>query len=96
MPLGVDAGIVEKSGSWYSYDGERIGQGREKARTFLKEHPDACMRLAEEVYLAKGLKLAVPAVDPDGMSTETAKTTKTTETSETTKTTEPSSAEEDE
>jgi recombination protein RecA len=61
LDLGVDEGIVEKSGSWYSYNGERIGQGREKARTFLKENPDACTRLTEEVYLAKGLKLATPA-----------------------------------
>ena len=41
MDPGVDEGIVEKSGSWYSYGGERIGQGREKARTFLKENPGA-------------------------------------------------------
>lgn len=65
LDLGVDEGIVEKSGSWYSYNGERIGQGREKARTFLKENPDACARLTEEVYLAKGLKLAVPARGAD-------------------------------
>jgi recombination protein RecA len=64
LDLGVDEGIVEKSGSWYSYDGERIGQGREKARLFLKENPDVCARLQEEVYLAKGLKLAVPAAEP--------------------------------
>jgi recombination protein RecA len=64
IDLGVDEGIVEKSGSWYSYAGERIGQGREKARTFLKENPDMTLRLAEEVYLAKGLKLAVPATVP--------------------------------
>ena len=65
IDLGVDEGIVEKSGSWYSYGDERIGQGREKARTFLKENPDICSRLAEEVYLAKGLKLAVPAKGPE-------------------------------
>jgi len=65
IDLGVDEGIVEKSGSWYSYGDERIGQGREKARTFLKENPDVCARLAEEVYLAKGLKLAVPAKGPE-------------------------------
>jgi hypothetical protein len=41
LDFGVDAGIVEKSGSWFSYDGQRIGQGRENARTFLKEHPDS-------------------------------------------------------
>jgi len=77
LDLGVDEGIVEKSGSWYSYGGERIGQGREKARTFLKENPDACQRLAEEVYLAKGLKLPAPAANPAD-----AKTTQSTDAAE--------------
>ncbi len=70
IDLGVEEGIVEKSGSWYSYGGERIGQGREKARTFLKENPDACQRLAEEVYLAKGLKLPTPVAGPASRATE--------------------------
>jgi recombination protein RecA len=61
LDLGVDAGIVEKSGAWYSYDSERIGQGRENARRFLKENPDIRERLADAVYSAKGLKRAVPA-----------------------------------
>ncbi len=61
LDLGVVDGIVEKSGSWYSYGDERIGQGRENARRFLKENPDACARLAEEVYAARGLKLPVLA-----------------------------------
>ena len=60
LDLGVDEGLVEKSGSWYSYDSERIGQGRENARRFLKENPEICGRLAEAVYAAKGLKLPVP------------------------------------
>ena len=60
LDLGVEEGLVEKSGSWYSYDSERIGQGRENARRFLKEHPEICGRLAEAVYAAKGLKLPVP------------------------------------
>jgi recombination protein RecA len=61
LDLGVEDGIVEKSGSWYSYAGERIGQGRENARRFLKENADACTRLTEEVYASRGLKLRVPA-----------------------------------
>jgi len=65
LDLGVDIGSVEKSGSWYSYDGERIGQGRENARRFLKDNPDMCERLADAVYTAKGLKRQVPA-RPDG------------------------------
>ncbi len=65
LDLGVDEGIVEKSGSWFSYDGERIGQGRENARRFLKEHPEACERLSDAVYAAKGLKRPVSSVEPD-------------------------------
>jgi len=41
IDLGVQAGVVEKSGAWFSYDGQRIGQGRENAKTYLKEHVDA-------------------------------------------------------
>jgi recombination protein RecA len=40
VDLGVIVGVVEKSGSWYSYGGERIGQGRDNAKTFLKANPD--------------------------------------------------------
>ncbi len=48
LDLGVTAGVVEKSGSWYSYDSQRIGQGRNNAKTFLKEHPE----MADEIELA--------------------------------------------
>ena len=40
VDLGVKAGIVEKSGAWFSFNSERIGQGRENAKTYLKEHPE--------------------------------------------------------
>jgi recombination protein RecA len=49
IDLGVTHNAVEKSGSWFSYGGERIGQGRENARTYLKEHPEACDRLDAEL-----------------------------------------------
>jgi len=62
LDLGVEAGLVEKSGAWYSYDDERIGQGRENARRFLVDNPDACERLADAVYAHHGLKRAVRAV----------------------------------
>jgi recombination protein RecA len=61
LDLGVDAGVVEKSGAWFSYENERIGQGRENARRFLRENPETRERLAEAVYAAKGIKRAVPA-----------------------------------
>jgi recombination protein RecA len=44
LDLGVVHNVIEKSGSWFSFHGERIGQGRENARNFLKEHPDAAQR----------------------------------------------------
>ncbi len=65
IDLGVEGGIVEKSGSWYSYQDERIGQGRENARRFLKENPDIRERIAEAVYLANGLKRPVPTATPE-------------------------------
>jgi recombination protein RecA len=60
LDLAVEAGIVEKSGSWFSYAGERIGQGRENARRFLRENADVCQRVADAVYATKGQKRAVP------------------------------------
>ena len=40
MDLGVEAGLLDKSGSWYSYAGEKLGNGREACKTYLREHPD--------------------------------------------------------
>ncbi|MGZ3265400.1 MAG: recombinase RecA, partial [Croceibacterium sp.] len=45
LDLGVKAGLVEKSGSWFSYDSVRIGQGRENAKQYLKDNPEVCDRL---------------------------------------------------
>jgi recombination protein RecA len=45
LDIGVKAGLVEKAGAWFSYDSIRIGQGRENAKTFLKENPEVCSRL---------------------------------------------------
>ena len=47
--------MVEKSGAWFSYKGERIGQGRENARTFLKENKDITVKIETEVRKALGL-----------------------------------------
>jgi len=55
LDLGVKANIVEKSGSWFSYDGERIGQGREAAKTFLKEHPETADRIEAAIRGSVGL-----------------------------------------
>ncbi|MFO0994963.1 MAG: recombinase RecA [Hyphomicrobiales bacterium] len=55
LDLGVTAGIVEKSGSWFSYDGERIGQGRENAKTFLKQNPDIANAIEQAIRSNAGL-----------------------------------------
>src|SRR6202161_3851748 len=54
VDLGVKAGIVEKSGSWYSYDGSRIGQGREAAKTFLAANPDVANSIEQAIRANAG------------------------------------------
>jgi recombination protein RecA len=58
IDLGVDKGVLEKSGTWISYAGERMGQGRENARVFLKEHKDICAKL--ESALRKKMEIPGP------------------------------------
>jgi len=57
LDLATAQDIVEKSGSWYSYNGERIGQGRENAKVYLKEHPELCADLEKKVRLGYGLPM---------------------------------------
>src|SRR5437763_14739522 len=59
LDLAVTQNILEKSGAWFSYKGERIGQGRENARAFLKENKDVLAKLETEVRKALGLTPAV-------------------------------------
>src|SRR6476620_2985803 len=54
IDLGIKAGVVEKSGSWYSYDGSRIGQGREAAKTFLTENPDTADKIEQAIRTNAG------------------------------------------
>jgi recombination protein RecA len=57
IDLGVANNLVEKSGSWFSYKGERIGQGRDNARLFLKEHPETAQKLDTELRDRLGLTM---------------------------------------
>lgn len=74
IDIGVAQNLVEKSGSWYSYKGERIGQGRENARQFLKDHPDATIGL--DIELRKLLGLAPRIESPSGETEAPAKAKK--------------------
>ncbi len=55
IDLGVKAGIVEKSGAWFSYDSQRLGQGRENAKTFLKENPGIAAEIEKAIRANAGL-----------------------------------------
>ncbi len=62
IDLGLQAGVVEKSGSWYSYDSERIGQGRENAKKYLAEHADVAAAIENAIRCGAGLDAdAAPA-----------------------------------
>jgi recombination protein RecA len=62
LDIGVSKNMVEKSGSWFSYHGERIGQGRENARAYLKEHPEMAQKLDEELRQALGIGPKIQSV----------------------------------
>ncbi|HIG52858.1 MAG TPA: recombinase RecA [Candidatus Handelsmanbacteria bacterium] len=73
LDLGVNSGFVEKSGTWFSYGRDRLGQGRENARIFLRENDELRTRLETEVRLSLNLKVAgaeAPAVEPAGEEAE--------------------------
>ncbi len=57
IDLGVKAGVVEKSGAWFSYGDERIGQGRENAKQFLKDHPDVAAAIEDRIRASHKLAL---------------------------------------
>jgi recombination protein RecA len=58
VDLGSDMGVIEKSGAWYSYGSERIGQGREAAKQFLKEHPETAAEIMVKAMEKTGIKPA--------------------------------------
>jgi len=65
LDLGAEHQQIEKSGAWFSYRGERIGQGRENARAFLRDNPEICARLESDLRAALGLpKSSVPETAP--------------------------------
>tara|TARA_B000000475_G_scaffold210446_1_gene172440 strand:+ start:527 stop:1597 length:1071 start_codon:yes stop_codon:yes gene_type:complete len=63
IDLGVKAGIVEKSGSWFSYGDERIGQGRENVKNYLKEYPNIALEIEDKIKAANGLDFEMDRKD---------------------------------
>ena len=70
VDLGVKAGVVEKSGAWYSYGDERIGQGRENAKQFLKEHPDVALSIEDKIRAGHGLDFGATVDEGEAQMTE--------------------------
>src|SRR3546814_12471340 len=73
IDLGVKAGIVEKSGAWYSFDSIRIGQGKENSKKFLRDNPDTAKRIEDMILgktdeLAESLLVGVDAEEEDRKS----------------------------
>jgi recombination protein RecA len=66
IDLGVKAGVVEKSGAWFSYDGQRIGQGRENARAYLKEHPEVSAAIEAAIRGNSGTVASAMMAEPGG------------------------------
>ena len=62
IDLGVDKGVIDKSGAWYSFKGERLGQGREGSKSFLKEHPEISDEISRLIFSTMGIEL-----DSDGI-----------------------------
>jgi recombination protein RecA len=61
IDIGVDAGIVRKSGAWYTYEGDQLGQGKENARTFLKDNPDLANEIEKRIKETLGIGAHVDA-----------------------------------
>jgi recombination protein RecA len=61
VDLGAESGVVEKSGAWFGFEGDRIGQGRDNARTYLKEHPEVARKIEGKVLAHHGVRREVGA-----------------------------------
>jgi recombination protein RecA len=62
IDMGVEHGIIRKSGAWYTYDGDQLGQGKENARSFLRDNPDLANEIEKRIKEKLGI---VPALDAD-------------------------------
>lgn len=64
IELGVLGKFIEKSGAWYAYNGEKIGQGKDNAREYLKEHPEVAQEIEAKIRQSSGLKNAMAVTEP--------------------------------
>jgi recombination protein RecA len=67
VDIGAESSIIEKSGAWYSYNGQRIGQGRENAKLFLKDNPVMQAEIEEKVKVVLGIRPLAPPVEQEAV-----------------------------
>ena len=67
LELGVVHNVVEKSGAWYIYNGDRLGQGKDNCREFLKENPAMAREIEQKIRAAVGVNMPTPAVAAPGV-----------------------------
>jgi recombination protein RecA len=66
LDVGVDVGLIKKSGAWFTYDGDQLGQGRENSRNFLRDNPELAREIEEKIKAQLGIGLPpAPAPTPD-------------------------------
>jgi recombination protein RecA len=75
IDMGVNANILDKSGAWYAYNGEKIGQGRDNARDFLRENPGLSREIENKVRSSLGIPLLGGADAPDAPAKVSSKKT---------------------
>ncbi|HEV8165008.1 MAG TPA: DNA recombination/repair protein RecA, partial [Actinomycetota bacterium] len=66
--VGVDVGLIKKSGAWFTYDGDQLGQGRENARAFLRDNPELAQEIEGKIKAQLGVAAPAepePTPDPD-------------------------------
>jgi recombination protein RecA len=71
IDMGVDNGIVRKSGAWYTYDGDQLGQGKENSRAFLRDNPDLANEIEKKIKEKLGIGATLDASAPDEAPTPT-------------------------
>jgi recombination protein RecA len=65
VDIGAESGIIDKAGAWYSYGSQRIGQGRENAKMFLKDNPALMAEIEEKVKVVLGVTAPAPNAAPE-------------------------------
>jgi recombination protein RecA len=70
VDIGAEANIIEKSGAWYSYNGQKIGQGRENAKMYLKDNPTMMAEIEEKVKVVLGITADQPGTPPEADEAE--------------------------